>query len=99
MDCLQGAGTETSRIQTPASHHENRIDRQDNQHISAGSSWIELAWQLLHSQLCEGKRNQGIPRLRFKDTVKKKLEEVGYRQEFLAAESEGQSCVEESDQT
>lgn len=68
----------------------SHVERMDHQ---------RLPMQLLHSQLCEGKRNQGIPRLRFKDTVKKKLEEVGYRQEFLAAESEGQSCVEESDQT
>ena len=68
----------------------SHVERMDHQ---------RLPKQLLHSQLCEGKRNQGIPRLRFKDTVKKKLEEVGYRQEFLAAESEGQSCVEESDQT
>ena len=68
----------------------SHVERMDHQ---------RLPKQLLHSQLCEGKRNQGIPRLRFKDTVKKKLEEVGYRREFLAAESEGQSCVEESDQT
>ena len=68
----------------------SHVERMDHQ---------RLPKQLLHSQLCEGKCNQGIPRLRFKDTVKKKLEEVGYRQEFLAAESEGQSCVEESDQT
>ena len=45
-----------------------------------------LPRQLLYSQLWEGKRNQGRPRLRFKDTVKKKLAEVGLRQEFLAAE-------------
>lgn len=68
----------------------SHVERMDHQ---------RLPKQLLHSQLCEGKRNQGIPRLRFKNTVKKKLEEVGYRQEFLAAESEEQSCVEESDQT
>ena len=47
----------------------SHVERMDHQ---------RLPKQLLHSQLCEGKRNQGIPRLRFKDTVKKKLEEVGY---------------------
>ena len=35
-----------------------------------------LARQLLYSQLCEGKRNQGRPRLRFKDTVKRNLEKL-----------------------
>ena len=32
--------------------------------------------QLLHSQLCKGKRNQGRPRLRFKDTVKRNLKKL-----------------------
>lgn len=32
-----------------------------------------LPRQLLYSQLCEGKRNQGRPRLRFKDVVKRNL--------------------------
>lgn len=49
------------------------VERMDHQ---------RLPRQLLYSQLCEGKRNQGRPRLRFK----KKLGEVGHRQEFLAAE-------------
>ncbi|XP_068692733.1 uncharacterized protein [Montipora foliosa] len=35
-----------------------------------------LPRQLLYSQLCEGKRNQGRPRLRFKDTVKRNLEKL-----------------------
>ena len=32
-----------------------------------------LPKQLLYSQLCEGKRNQGRPRLRFKDVVKRNM--------------------------
>ena len=32
-----------------------------------------LPRQLLYSQLCEGKRNQGRPRLRFKDVVKRNM--------------------------
>ncbi|XP_068739250.1 uncharacterized protein [Montipora capricornis] len=35
-----------------------------------------LPRQLLNSQLCEGKRNQGRPRLRFKDTVKRNMEKL-----------------------
>ncbi|XP_068739254.1 uncharacterized protein [Montipora capricornis] len=35
-----------------------------------------LPRQLLYSQLCEGKCNQGRPRLRFKDTVKRNLEKL-----------------------
>ena len=36
-----------------------------------------LPGQLLYYQLCEGKRNQGRPRLRFKDVVKRNMR---YRQ-------------------
>ena len=35
-----------------------------------------LPRQLLYSQSCEGKRNLGKPRLRFKDTVKRNLEKL-----------------------
>ena len=66
------------------------VERMDHQ---------RLPRQLLYSQLRQGKCNLGRPRLRFKDTAKKKPGEVGHRQEFLAAEGKGQSCVEESDQT
>ena len=43
------------------------VERMDHQ---------RLLRQLLHSQLCEGKRNQGRPRLRFKDTVKRNLKKL-----------------------
>lgn len=43
------------------------IERMDHQ---------RLPRQLLYSQLCEGKRNLGWPRLRFKDTVKNNLEKL-----------------------
>ena len=44
LDCPQGAGTETSRIndETPTSYHEHIMGRQDNQHRSAGSSWSTI---------------------------------------------------------
>lgn len=46
LACPQGAGTETSRIndETPTSHHEHLMGRQDNQHrsLSAGSSWSTI---------------------------------------------------------
>ena len=44
--------------------HVERLDHQ------------RLPLQLLYSQLCEGKRNLGRPRLRFKDTVKRNLEKL-----------------------
>ena len=43
------------------------VERMDHQ---------RLPRQLLYSQLCEDKRNQGRPRLRFKDTVKRNLEKL-----------------------
>ncbi|XP_068734901.1 uncharacterized protein [Montipora capricornis] len=43
------------------------VDRMDHQ---------RLPRKLLNSQLCEGKRNQGRPRLRFKDPVKRNLEKL-----------------------
>ena len=43
------------------------VERMDHQ---------RLPRQLLYSQLCEGKCNQGRPRLRFKDTVKRNLEKL-----------------------
>ena len=41
--------------------HVHRMDRN------------RLPRQLLYSQLCNGKRNQGRPRLRFKDIVKRNI--------------------------
>ena len=43
------------------------VERMDHQ---------RLPWQLLYLQLCEGKRNLGRPRLRFKDTIKRNLEKL-----------------------
>ena len=37
--------------------------------------FARLPWQLLYSQLCNGKRNQGQTRPRFKDIVKRNLEQ------------------------
>ena len=36
-----------------------------------------LPWQLLYSQLKEEKRNQGRPRLKFKNTVKRNMKRLG----------------------
>ena len=43
------------------------VERMDHQ---------RLPRQRLYSQLCEGKRNLGRPRLGFKDTVKRNLEKL-----------------------
>ena len=40
-----------------------------------------LLRRLLYSQLCEGKRNQGRPRFRFKDTVKRNLKKLDINRE------------------
>ena len=44
LDCPQGAGSETSRIndETATNHHEHLMGRQDNQHRSAGSTWSTI---------------------------------------------------------
>lgn len=56
-----------------------------------------LPKQLLYLQLCEGKYNQSIRRLRFKDTVKRNLRKLDTeRSSWQRMDSEGQSCVEES---
>jgi len=44
-----------------------------------------LPRQLLYSQLSSGKRNQGRPRLRFKDVVKRNLNWRGIRQDTWQA--------------
>ena len=63
-------------------------ERMDNQ---------RLPKQLLYLQLCEGKCNQSIRRLRFKDTVKRNLRKLDTeRSSCQRMDSEGQSCVEES---
>ena len=47
MDCLQSTGTckETPRIhdETPSSHDEHLMERQDNQHISVETSWSTIS--------------------------------------------------------
>ena len=42
---------------------------------SQRASSLELARRLLYSQLRDGKRNQGRPKLRFKDIVKRNLKQ------------------------
>ena len=53
LACPQGAGTETSRIndETPTSHHEHLMGRQDNQHRSAGSSWSTINVEIILIQM------------------------------------------------
>ena len=44
MDCLQSTGKETPRLhdETPSSHNEHLMERQDNQHRS-----VEMSWSIL----------------------------------------------------
>ena len=114
LDCPQGAGTETSRIndETPTSHHEHLMGRQDNQQRSAGSTWSiingdhpnkdepEVArscWEdgsLASPQLpalftvMRGQMQSEYTKAEIQRHCKKKPEEVGFRNEFVAADGQ-----------
>ena len=55
---------------------------------------LELARRLLYSQLRDGKRNQGRPKLRFKDIVKRNL-----KQKNILADSWRQQAKERTTRT
>ena len=55
-----------------------------------------LPRQLLYSQLCEGKRSRGRPRLRFKDTVKRKFKKLDIDRSSWQRKVQEQSCMEQT---
>ena len=55
-----------------------------------------LPRQLLYSQLCEGKRSRGRPRLRFKDTVKRNFKKLDIDRSSWQRKVQEQSCMEQT---
>ena len=45
VDCLQSTDKETPRVhdETPSSHNEHLMERQDNQHRSVETSWSTIS--------------------------------------------------------
>uniref|UniRef100_A0AAQ5YSG1 Uncharacterized protein n=1 Tax=Amphiprion ocellaris TaxID=80972 RepID=A0AAQ5YSG1_AMPOC len=75
LDCRQSANKETPHIhdETPLSHNEHLMERQDNQHRSVEMSWSTISGG--HANTDEPE--MGRPRLRFKDSVKSNLKKLG----------------------